>query len=263
MTATGSGGAGRSRSALPDLVYPVKPVGSCDELRYSLRSVATNAAGLFRKVWVVVTDASTLPEWLTGVEVVEAGSDRGKAADVRAKITAATGVRGVASRFVLMNDDSFLVDPITDWPTYHMGPTSEYVKALGRMGRPLTVRNSSWVRTIVATAEWMAGQGHGDVLCRQGHRPLLWDRERLAATLAEYPAGRPMDVQGLYDAAGAAGEGERGTNAKVTFEDDFLSKLAALDIPWLSSSDRSFREGMIGGYIRGMFRTPSGFERAV
>lgn len=260
----GSGGVGRNGSALPDLVYPLKPTGDgCEELRYSLRSIEAHAAGLYRKVWIVIDRAANLPEWLTNVGVIEASDPRGRTEDVRAKVTAAATDRRVASRFVWMYDDAFLVGPITEWAAFHMGPTSGYLERLARLPRPITPANSAWARAVADTAAWMAEQGYGDVLCRQGHRPLLWDRERLAATLAEYPAGRPMDVQGLYDAAGAAGEGERGTNAKVTVEDDFLSKLAALDIPWLSSSDRSFREGMIGGYIRGMFRTPSGFEKAV
>lgn len=243
--------------AVPDLVYPVRP-GENEELRYSLRSVATNAPGLYRKVWVVVTDAATLPGWLTGVEVLEAGAE-GKQADIRAKVTAAAHEKRVASRFVLMTDDCYLVEPITAWEAFHMGPTSAYVKHL--RGEGVTERNG-WLRTVIATAEWMAEQGYGDILVRQGHRPLLWDKRKLAAALAAYPADRRLDVVGLYDIAGAAGEGRRGTNAKIGNDPAaFHQRLAELDVPWLSSNDASFAEGMIGGYIRGMFRTPSPYER--
>src|SRR5690606_36042477 len=113
---TGEGGAVRQRAALPDLVYPVR-AGDNEELRYSLRSMAAHAEGLFRKVWIVGTD---LPEWLTGVETIDAGSDQGRVEDVRAKITAAANHRGVATKFVLLNDDHYLVEPITAWEPFHM-----------------------------------------------------------------------------------------------------------------------------------------------
>lgn len=259
---TSEGRAGRSRAALPDLVYPLKPVGECDELRYSLRSVATNADGLYRKVWIVVTDAATLPAWLTGVEVIEAGSPDGRAADVRAKITAAVNHKQVAARVVLMNDDAFLMDPIDDWPAYHMGPTSKYVAHLRAQG----IKGiDGWVRCITATAEWMAEQGHGDVLCRQGHRPLPWSKAKLAKALESYPAGRPLDVLGLYDLAGAGGVGQERLkgNAKVNSSpESFHQKLTELDgLPWLSGNEKGFAVGMIGGYIRGAFREPSQYER--
>ena len=143
-----------------------------------------------------------------------------------------------------------------------MGPTSAYIQHLASLKPSLTVRNNKWVRSLVATAEWMSEQGHGDVLCRQGHRPLLWDKRKLAKALSEYPSDRQLDVLGLYDLAGAAGEGRKAGNSKVVTEPAaFHQKLAELDIPWLSSNDRSFAEGMIGGFIRGMFREPSRFEK--
>jgi hypothetical protein len=246
--------------ALPDLVYRVR--GNADgntELRYSLRSVAQNAAGLFGKVWIF---GQGLPDWLRNVEVVDAGNpEAGRTGDVRAKLEAAVVHPGVADRIVLMDDDFFLVEPITEWAAYHMGPTSEYLTYLTRFYGVNPTGSSSWVKAMRATAEWMADRGYGDILCRQGHRPLLWDKTKLAGALAEYPDDRPLDMLGLYDMAGAAGVGVRGCNSKIGLDSkDFHAKLAELDHPWLSSNDKSFADGMIGGYIRGMFREPSIYE---
>lgn len=258
MTSRGRAGSSRRGPALPDLVYPVRPGVDNEELRWSLRSVHTNAAGMFRKVWIVGT---LLPTWLTNVEVIEASSVDGRAADVRAKMLAATIHPKVASRFVLLHDDYFLVDPITEWTAYHMGPMGEYVQRLSQLPRSLTVNNSSWLRTVVSTSQWMADNGHRNVLARQGHRPLLWSKTKLRKALDSYPADRPLDVVGLYDMAGAGGVGVRGVNSKITGDpNEFHAKAGKLNIPWLSSNDNSFAEGMIGGYIRGMFRTPSIYE---
>ncbi len=253
---TGKSRAGSSRGpALPDLVYAVR-AGENEELRYSLRSIATNAAGLYRKVWVIGHD---LPSWLTGVEVIDARGAESGQSDVRAKITAAVSDPRIAARFVLLADDMFLVDQITEWEAFHMGPTSAFVAHLAKQGT--TTSNSGWLRNVVATAEWMAEQGHGDILVRQGHRPLLWDKKKLAAALDSYPTDRRLDTVGLYDIAGAGGEGRKAGNAKIGADPAaFHAKLAELDIPWLSSNDIAFAEGMIGGYIRGMFRTPSRYE---
>lgn len=252
-----SGDAGRSGGGarLPDLVYPVRG-GENEELRYSLRSVAANAAGLFRKVWVIGRD---LPSWLTGVEIIDAGATGGKQADVRAKVRAAAGDRRVASRIVLMTDDVYLVEPITEWEPFHMGRTSDYISHLAKQGT--TVTNSGWLRAVVSTAEWMAEQGYDDILVRQGHRPLLWSKTKLKGALDRYPADRKLDIVGLYDIAGAAGVGRHAGNAKIGVSDDaFHQKMAELDIPWRSSNDKSFRGGLIGEFVRRMFPEPSPFE---
>lgn len=240
---------------IPDLVYPLKVTDDCEELRYSLRSVHTNAPGLFGKVWVITREP--VPDWLTGVHVLAAGDGGNKGQDVRSKMAAACAHPEVADRFLLMCDDFYLVDPITEWEAFHMGPTSAYLRRLRREHAA-----AGWLRSVAHTADWMAAQGHGDILTRQGHRPLPWDKVRLAEALATYPVGRPLDVNGLYDIAGAGGVGRKGMNSKIRHDPaEFHRKTTKRNIPWLSSNNTSFAEGMIGGYIRGIFREPSPFER--
>lgn len=246
--------SGGDLGPLPDLVYPVKTAG--EELRYSLRAIATNARGLYRKVWLV----GDRPEWVTGVEHIEASasrSDRGE--DVRAKIAAACAHPDLADRFVLLHDDYYLIDRIDRWDAYHMGPLDEWIERLRRR----TDTSMSWLRYVTMTRDWVTEQGHTEQMAWQGHRPLMWDKRKLAETLAAYPEKRPLDVVGLYQIAGAdQGEPRRGGNTKVTSDPaSFHEKLAARDTPWLSSNDRSFSEGMIGGYIRGMFNRPCRYER--
>lgn len=248
-----SGGVG----ALPDLVYPVKC--ETEELRYSLRSVAANASGLFRKVWLV----GHRPEWVTGVEHIDAGAPGGKSQDVRAKVAAACAHPGVADTFVLMCDDFWLVEPIDRFEVWHYGTLEERVAQWRRErgSRP-------WLKMVTETAKWVAAQGGASGLCWQGHRPLMWDKAAMGAVLKRYPRDRELDVTGLFDLAGAPmGEPRLGCNTKVNSDpESFHRKLAEFakhDVPWISGNEQGFESGMIGGYIRGIFRDPCRYEREV
>lgn len=239
--------------ALPDVVYPFKDTCGTDELRYSLRSLAANAPRMFGKVWIV----GDLPDWAADVNQIQHRPVTDKVRDFRARVAAAAGHPDVASRFLLMNDDIFLASKVRKFEAFHSGPASQhYARMVARGVDP------AWLSCFKHTADWMRDRGHGDVLTRQGHRPLLWDKAKLAAVLAEYPQDRPLDVVGLYDAAGDGGEGTLAPNMKVTNSAQYHAKIAALGVcPWLSSSDDSFRDGLIGGHIRALFPKPSRFER--
>lgn len=236
-----------------DLVYLVRS-GSNEELRYSLRSVAKHADGLFRKVWVV---GVRLPRWLTGVHVLPIPDGPVKHQTMRDKVRAVCDEPGVSDEFVLMNDDYFLAEPIDEWVVYHMGPASAWWQEIidSRGGHV-----SRYMRDVKTTCDWMAAQGYGDVLIRETHSPTIWDKRRLAAVLDRYPADQPVTVVDLYAAAGCGGEGEYALNAKAVNGETFAEKVAAGDSPWLSSNDTAFRREAIGRWVRKNFTVPSRFE---
>lgn len=241
---------------LPDLVYPVK--GETEELRYSLRSLATNAHGLFGRVWLV----GHRPEWVAGIEHIEAGAPGGRAADVRAKIEAVCAHPDVADTFLLLHDDYWLAEPVERFEAWHLGPVSERLESWRRQRS-----SSGWLQAVAETAAWVQSQG-GSGLCWQGHRPLLWDKARLRDVLATFPRDKHLDVVGLFDVAGAPmGEPRRGCNTKVNSDDaSFHRKMAEFanyDVPWISGNERGFYGGMIGRHIRGMFPESCRYEREV
>jgi len=244
----------RASKPVPDVAYLVHETDN-ESLRHSLRSLARNAIGLFGRVWIV----GVLPQWVTGVEHLPLEHAGEKFADIRAKVTALASHDGVADEVVIMCDDVFIVDPITTWAPFHMGSTAAYLDAEASRGR-VPARNT-WIRAVANTAQWMAEQGHGDIDCYEGHVPLCFDRHRLADVLAQYPTDRTCDYPGFYPLAGAAGEGVQAGNAKVKELDgpEFEAKLA-LPIPYLSTNDASFRDGVVGGFIRGLFRQPCQYE---
>lgn len=247
------GGAVPRGAAPPDLVYTYKHSGSSEELRYSLRSVCKNADGLFGKVWLV----GDCPSWAVGVEHLRAASPYGRAEDVRVKVAKVVNHPGVADTFVLMNDDFFLTEPITQWLAWHQGPASEFLQRQRERGA-----SRVWMRPMQHTADWMAAQGYGDVLVRQGHRPVMWDKARLREALNQYPPGRPLDVLGLFDLAGLNDTGKRGGNSKITSAEMFHRKVGKLGHPWISTSDAEFATGITGKYVRDMFPEPCRYEEA-
>lgn len=246
MTKADKGGAARSRAVLPDLAWLVHEVDN-EPLRYSLRSVAAHAAGLYRKVWIV----GALPDWLTGVGHIPVAEPdpREKFASIRAKVAALARDRRVTRQVVVLNDDVFASGPVSSWEPTHMGPTSVYV---AERFRP----RNSWWEALKVTAEWVGG----DPLCYAGHVPLLYDRARLREALAAYPADQRLLDCGLYPVAGAGGEGRPALNAKAGTDE--VAKLDHPDMPgWWSSNDASFA-GEVGDRVRAMFPAPSPWEVA-
>ena len=254
MTRSGGAASRSAASVLPDLVYPFRDTCGSEELRYSLRSMAQNAGGLFGTVWIV----GEPPEWAANVQRIGHRDLADKVADFRSRVNAAANHPGVSPKFLLMNDDIYLARKATRFPTFHSGPASEHYARMAAKGVDPT-----WLMCFKATMDWMADRGHHAMLTRQGHRPLLWDKAKLAAVLAEYPQDRPLDVVGLYDEAGAGDVvGTVAPNMKVNNSRQYHAKIAALDVcPWLSSSDDSFRDGLIGGHVRALFPKPSRYEK--
>lgn len=247
MTRSGS----KPKADLPDLVYVVRPGGDNEELRYSLRSVARNAP--HRKVWIV----GTVPSWVRNVEPLPLEPHLEKFANQRQSLEAACARDDLSDVFVLMNDDHFVTEKITTWPTFHLGSASGFIARQLEGGR---VRNT-WVKAVRATAIWMAEQGHGDVLCYEAHVPLLFNKAALGELLAAYPRGRYLTVGEMYAVAGAGGVGENAGNAKVKTDEEFDAK-AAQAMPFLSSNETSFGELRVGEYVRSLFPTPSKYEEA-
>lgn len=253
MTGTSEGGA--TSVALPDLAWVVRP-GENEELRYSLRSVAQNAEGLYRKIWIV----GQPPSWLRNVETIRLNPLPNKWDNIRQSLEAVANNSDVADKVLIFNDDHFLMRPISKWQMFHRGSTSRVLRELERRG--VTPGKNSWVRGVKRTWEWLK-EAHeiSDATCYENHTPLLFNRAKLAAALDEYPKDSLLAYPGLYVLAGAGGKGIRDGNAKVAELDAaaFRSK-GGLKMPWLSTEDKSFENGFVGGWIQAHFQDPSPYE---
>lgn len=244
MPKQAQGSPAPTRAGLPDLAWLVHETDN-EPLRYSLRSLASHAAGQYRRVWIV----GAMPGWLHGVGHIPVAEPepREKFTSIRAKLTALAADRRVTRRVVVLNDDVFATRPVTSWEPTHMGPTSRYVKANFRP-------RNSWWESLKLTAEWVGG----DPLCYAGHVPLLYDRALLRDALSAYPPARRLIDCGLYPVAGAGGEGRMALNAKCGPDDS--AKVDDPQMPgWLSTNDVSWA-GLIGAQVRAAFPESCKYE---
>lgn len=227
--------------ALPDLLYVIGPGSSGhEELRHSLRSVAKNLP--HRKVWIV----GSVPDWTRNVEEINLEPHPEKFPNQRQSLTVAVDQQDLSDNFILMNDDMFVIEPVSDLPCFHLGPSSAHLEFLDSVGK-----DNDWVDAVRATAEWF-----GDPNCYECHIPLLFSRERLRAVLRAYPKDRPFAAGEVYEAARAGSEGVLGHCVKVTRQ-PLAEKLGT---PFLSSDDRSFAKGEVGRYVRSLFPEKCRYE---
>jgi hypothetical protein len=163
---------------------------------------------------------------------------------------------------VVMNDDFFFTREVTHFPIRHRGPYLEVARTL----RP--VNEAMWRRRHI-TLTFYRHLGYCDPLEYELHMPMTVSRqaisdiavavEDLAARLA-WPRGKmywpPLGKRSLYGNLCELG-GQRSLDCKVT---EAHQQPIDPDLPYLSTTDWSFRFGRVGQRIRAMFPDPCKYE---
>lgn len=222
-----------------DAVYRVRPGGQHEELRYSLRSLAAWLP--VDRVWI----AGWAPEWVRGVSHVPLNPTGSRYLRSLANLLAACHA-GVSERFVLIDDDMFLLRPWGDG-VVHRGDLEEHAR----------VATHDYRVHMQRAARWLREHGYG-ALSYELHCPMV------------------LSVSGVLGAVKAAGEepwvgatirslvgnmehlgGERIDDVKVRTPRSTLD-LSAL--PYVSTSDGTFRASPHGRAIRELFPDLSPYE---
>jgi len=254
---------------LPDAVYVCRP-GENPELRISLRSLAKNARGLYRNVWVVGT---VLP-WLRNIVPLEleplkrptaddTGIEDDKFGNQRQSLRAVVNHPDLSDRFVLLNDDHFITQPLTEWRTFHIGTVFGFLSQLF-LGDPERTNLNEWAHAVLNTALWTQEQAEiEEPLCYEAHTPLIFDKAKVAKVLDEYPADGFFAIGETYPITGAGGEGEPGCNTKVGDAGSRgLLTVMCSGMPYVSTEDDVFELGVVGNWLRESFPNPCIYEEA-
>lgn len=218
-----------------------------DELRHSLRSVATNAPTI-TETWVI----GDVPPWFAGVKMpLEPRPE--KFANARQSIERFVNLPGAPDEFYLFMDDVYVTEPITGrLPVIHLGPATRY----STYSDPK--HQGTYARAVRDTADWLTSHGHPEPLAYLAHTPVPLNTSRAREFLTQYPDRLLLEPFLLYVAAGTDGPGRRGGNAKCKADDNLDHKLG-LDIPYLSSNPDTWA-GRLGTLIRNRYPHPCLWE---
>lgn len=224
-----------------DLVYLVRRGDRNDELRYSLRSL-TNFP--HDRVWIV----GHLPKWLTGVGFIPGNRHRSKPLNIFDNLRLACE-HVTAERFVLMNDDFFVMEPVEGAPSWHRGTLREHLACIPRP--------SEWQTSLRTTLQWLNDRGIDDPLSYAVHAPMEFDTAKLAAVLDDAAGPTiPPGARSIYGNVYAV-PSEQVPDCKVRRTPGWTMTGA-----FVSTDDGLFHRHPIGRTIRDTFPDPSEYERS-
>lgn len=134
------------------IMYPLTVQNDYTELKFSLRSIEK----FLSRPYEILIVGSNLPDWITGVtQISVADIPNKKQLSIRKKILAALEY---TEEILFMNDDVYLLEPMTEFPYYYNGSLKNYSES---GSRPLMKQLEVMGKTF----------NHFD-----GHYPLVYDQ---------------------------------------------------------------------------------------
>lgn len=228
-----------------DVVYPVQPTRNGNaELRYSLRSLKNMPHG---KVHIF---SDRIP-WLSKEIVWHPSSDkpgRSRFANVNETLLRACNDPNVSDPFVFMNDDFYVMKPITDLPYYCNGTLQQHWDYLHQF-----YTMSKYMRDLLETQSVLKEMGYGTIDF-EVHAPILFYKDKLKEVLTKFPntACRRTIYGNLMEVPY-----EQVIDFKIYGFGDFDK-----DREFVSSSNGNFdRQSVVRSLVRSAFTEPSKYER--
>lgn len=248
---------------LLDVVFVVRPGQHNEELRYSLRSVAENLS--HNRVWIV----GGCPRWVSDeVGWIETPQAEHKHRNVRENIRAACRSEHVTDRFILMNDDFFILQPTRRVEPLHRGTLDEFITQMAHTGGG----QLSWHRRAIETRRTleMLGLDPAGLLSYELHVPMVIDRQTVLDSIADLERiGRTEMRHSMFRTryGNLAGIGGRPVKDVKISTNQAWERAGGAQVVrtwrYVSTQDETFNYGPAGAFLRNRFRTPSKYEREV
>ena len=229
-----------------DIVYLVKQAAVNEELRYSLRSVEQNFP--HRSVWFY----GGCPD---GIEpdhycyVDQEAIDGPKWYKTTAMLEMACRNEKISKHFWLFNDDFFIMEPApaTVWNWYNGSMADRILEIEEKRGSRSNYSNMLRDTRRILISEGMPTKNYAV------HTPMLINREAALETIKKF-RGCPM-FRCLYGNMYDIGNVDKpDVKARDILEEPCLSSWC------ISTSDRTFTDGLAGRRIMDRLRTPSKWE---
>lgn len=162
-----------------DLIYPLRPGNTNEELKFSLRTVEAHYPQ-HGNIWII----GNKPTWLRDVNFIPGNNQtRGVMWNVRVyrNILTACEHDDTPDQFIAMNDDFLITAPITDIPVYHRGSLRKQVECIKDNPR------TWWHHSLLFTLETLEQAGYPDPISYEVHVPLrVDDKQGMAEALRKF-----------------------------------------------------------------------------
>ena len=157
-----------------DFVYICRD-GENEELRYSIRSVLLSFPEA--KVWVV----GGKPKWYSGNHIFLEQNDN-KYANAVNNLKTVCNTPEISDRFILMNDDFFIIKKIETVEQFYNGFLSEKIDKFTKI-----TGSSMYIRKLITTNNKLNKLGFTKPLDYELHVPMPMHKAGLLYILNEYP----------------------------------------------------------------------------
>lgn len=229
-----------------DIVYFVKSDVFNEELRYSLRSVEANWP--YFRVWF----CGGCPDGINP-DIMMRLNQQGlnKWEKVRNSIIKVCENNEITEYFWLFNDDFFVMkNRKADFEPQYNGRIADYIEQIKKEHHG---SHSEYTVRLLKTIEVLENAGRG-TLNYEVHKPMLINRYKALEVLDKFPeVGGFRSLYGNYWQIGGENRHDMKIKELGTFDWE--------DWEFLSTADKSFREGDVGKYIKGKFNKISRFEK--
>lgn len=232
-----------------DIVIPVREGEDNESLRYCLRSIAANMP--HRKIII----AGFKPSWVTGVHYVAVKTlEQNKYRRVSLNILAGAEFPKTSDWFVLFNDDMFVLDPMNELAPFHRGTIIHFITS-GEMADAPKQRDS-----MLMTYNALKHAGIKGPLNYELHMPMVMSRHGLLDLIPVIKTMRlqdaPIQLRSFYGNMHHVG-GEQMEDVKIKHNDRFSYQPY---FPVISTTERSFNNGLAGEEIRERFKNKCHYE---
>jgi hypothetical protein len=225
-----------------DIVYVCRP-GDNEELRYSIRSVVKNMP--HDNIWLI----GNKPKWYEG-NFLSVPDTSNKYENIRNAIKSVSINSDISDDFVLMNDDFFVMNPLSEIPVFHGGllidKINDYITLVGM---------TRYVKLLMNTHRFLTNYGIKNPLDYDIHTPIQMNKANLTKIIHKKHFPRSM-YGNIFNIGGTEIK-----DVKIyPNTSNLYSKSYSIDtsIPYLSTLDSSFKG--VFALLYGMFSNKTEYE---
>ena len=225
-----------------DIVYVLKNSVVPNEIRYSLRSVEKNFP--YNKIWFYGGKPGGIePDYYVSHRQ-EGLSKYSRAIKTWEQVV---NNNNITEDFWVFNDDFFILNKVSECPPMYYGDLMDYALRIERKHGT----SSKYTLLLRNTYDYLKSKGYS-TLNYELHVPMLVNREKLKPLLNE-----TVLFRSVYGNTYSIG-GIEVPDVKIFGRRESVN--SNIHHTFLSTSDKSYNEGLIGDYVRNYFSTPSKYE---